>query len=220
MLSLRPIFTEKLTNGLFRYTAGIYNNSDRLVSDKRKVVDLGVKDAFVSAYLNGKRVPFSEGKRMQAEDSTVKMETENPIIFPDEEETAKVVTPAVEPQVVATTSTVQPFKNNVSSYPAATDENGVKLSEEGITFKVQIGAYSKQVPEDVAAKFSAITTWPVENKQIGGLFIYNIGNFSEARFAKALKEEALKIGITDAFVTVYKNGVKVYGAEAIEALSR
>ncbi|HOZ86709.1 MAG TPA: hypothetical protein PL029_03075, partial [Bacteroidia bacterium] len=41
LLNLKPIFTEKLTNGLFRYTAGIYNNADRLITDKRRVVDLG-----------------------------------------------------------------------------------------------------------------------------------------------------------------------------------
>jgi hypothetical protein len=221
ILSLKPIFTERLNNGLFRYTAGIYSNADRLITDKRKVVDFGVKDAFVSAYLNGKRIPFSEGKKLQAEDSTVKMEAETPIIFP-EAGTTETVAPAetAEPQVVAATTTVQPFKNSVSNYPTPTGDNGVKLNEEGITFKVQIGAYSKQVPEDVAARFSAITTWPVENKQVSGLFVYNIGNFSEARFAKALKEEALKLGISDAFVVVYKNGVKLYGAEASEVLSR
>lgn len=221
ILSLKPIFTEKLNNGLLRYTAGIYSNAERLIADKRRVVDFGVKDAFVSAYLNGKRIPFSEGKKLQAEDTTVKMEAENPIIFP-EAGTTEAATPreSTPSQTIVTTGTVQPFKNSVSSYPAPTEDNGVKLNEEGITFKVQIGAYSKQVPDDIAAKFSAITTWPVENKQVNGLFIYNIGNFSEAKFAKALKEEALKLGISDAFVVVYKNGVKLNGDEASEALSR
>ncbi len=220
LLNLKPIFTEKLNNGLFRYTAGIYSNADRLIGDKRKVVELGVKDAFVSAYLNGKRIPFTEGKQKQAEDSTVRMEAENPIVFP---EAGVVETPAVQAPAIlpaAGSAAVQPFKNNVNSYPAATEENGVKTNEEGLSFKVQIGAYTKQVPNDVAARFMSITSWPVENKQINGLFIYNIGNFSEARYAKTLKEEALKLGISDAFITVYKNGVKLYGSEAAEALAK
>lgn len=215
LLNLKPIFTEKLNNGLFRYTVGIYNNADRLITDKNKVVLFGVKDAFVSAYLNGKRIPFSEGKTRQAEDSTIKTLPEDPIVFPapaaGNENTSEQIAP---------TSTVQPFRNEVTTYPAATDSNGVKSTEDGITFKVQIGAYSKQVPEDVALKFSEIKSWPVENKQVNGLFIYNIGNFSAPSFAKALKEEVVKIGITDAFITVYRNGIKLYGTEAASLMSR
>jgi hypothetical protein len=81
LFNLKPIYTEKLPNGLYRYTAGIYNQSGKLLEDKRKVVDLGVKDAFVSAYYNAKRIPFAEGQKLQTENNNLKMETENPIIF-------------------------------------------------------------------------------------------------------------------------------------------
>lgn len=206
LLNLRPIFREQLTNGLYRYTAGIYNNTERLLTDKTRVVDLGVKDAFVSAYLNGKRIPFAEAKDRQVSDASIRMEPETPVIFPE--------AAAADLSGSPSTATVQPFTNEVREYPAATPDNGVKTNEEGICFKVQIGAFSKQVPNDVAAKFSAIKTWPVENKQINGLFVYNIGNFSEPKFAKALKEEVIALGINDAFITVYKDGQKLYGATA------
>jgi hypothetical protein len=212
LLNLKPIFREQLTNGLYRYTAGIYNNPERLLGDRTKVVELGVKDAFVSAYLNGKRIPFAEGKERQQGDTAIKMEQENPIVFPP----VNNQPPAIysQPATESTSEPVKPFTNNVTNYPSATPENGIKTSEEGISFKVQIGAFSKQVPEDVAAKFSAIKSWPVENKLIGALYVYNIGNFSEAKFAKELKEEVIKMGINDAFITVYKNGKKLYGSEA------
>ena len=215
--NLGPIFSEKLPSGLYRYTAGIYNDPERLLTDKRRVVDLGISDAFVSAYLNGKRISFAEGKDKKANDATIKLETENPIIFPEGGAVINTPAPTNTPPVVNTplennipTTTVKPFTNGVTAYPAATPENGVKPNEEGISFKVQIGAYSKQIPNDVAARFSAIKNWPIENKQINSLFIYNIGNFTDAEFAKSLKEQAVSIGITDAFITVYKDGKKVY----------
>jgi hypothetical protein len=225
LLNLKPIFTEQLSNGLFRYTAGIYNNVDRILNDKKKLSDLGLRDAFISAYINGKRISFNEGRERQAKDSTIKMEAENPIVF------SNIVLPNVPSEsapasgnqntnAVLNTSTVQPFTNGVNNYPTPTAENGIKINDEGITYKVQIGAYSKQVPKDVADKFSAIKNWPVENKQINALFIYNIGNFSSAKFAKTLKEEAVRLGITDAFITVYRDGKKVYGSEASDLLSK
>ncbi|MBA3664724.1 MAG: PD40 domain-containing protein [Bacteroidetes bacterium] len=221
LYNLRPIYTEKLPNGLYRYTAGIYNNTNKLVTDKSRVVDLGIRDAFVSAYINGKRVSFAEGKQKQ-QDTTTKMEPENPIVFTDASapvnNTAANVTPLN--NSTSNNTTVQPFSNGVTAYPAATPENGIKTTEQGISFKVQIGAYSKQVPNDVAAKFSSIKTWPVENKQINGLFIYNIGNFSDAKFAKTLRTEAVAAGIADAFITVYKDGKKLYGPEAAQYLNR
>lgn len=227
--NLRPIYTEKLPSGLYRYTAGIYNQSSKLLTDKRKVVDLGVKDAFVSAYYNAKRIPFAEGQKLQTENNKLKMEAENPIIFPgttappaNANTDANTTAPA---NATATTNppantNVPVFNNGVTQGPAATADNGVKTDEAGISFKVQIGAYKNQVPNDVASRFMSIKTWPVNNMMINGLYIYSIGNFNAPAFAKKLKDEAVALGITDAFVTVYKDGKKLYGAEALQYLNK
>lgn len=227
--NLRPIYTEKLPSGLYRYTAGIYNQSGKLLEDKRKVVELGVKDAFVSAYYNAKRIPFAEGQKLQAENNNLKMETENPIIFPGSTVSPANTTaantatsaPANNTTTNPTANTSVPvFNNGITQGPAATAENGVKTDDAGISFKVQIGAYKNQVPNDVASRFMNIKTWPVNNVMINGLYIYTIGNFNAPAFAKTLKDEAVALGITDAFVTVYKDGKKLYGAEALQYLNK
>ncbi len=223
LFNLSPIYSEKLPNGLIRYTAGIYKNTDRMVTDKNKVVSLGIRDAFTSAYLNGKRITFDEGKIKQ-QDTTTKMEPENPIVFPEGNNSVNNTpvnnTPVNNTPVNNNTPAVTPFTNGVTKYPDATPENGIKTSPEGVCFKVQIGAYSRQVPNDVAAKFSTIKTWPVENVKINTLYIYNIGNYTGAKFAKALKDEAVRAGINDAFITVYKDGVKLFGAEAVALMNQ
>ena len=238
LFNLKPIYTEKLPSGLYRYTAGIYNQPVKLLEDKSKVVALGVKDAFVSAYYNSKRIPFADGKKLQAENQNLKLEVENPIIFPNSgnqsvtvtnntstvSNTNEVITPAVNNAVSVPTSnnstSVKPFNNGVTSGPTPTADNGVKADEAGISYKVQIGAYKNQVPNDVAAKFLNIKTWPVNNVVINGLYIYTIGNFTGVSFAKKLRDEAVSIGITDAYITVYKDGKKLYGNEATQYLSK
>ena len=101
-----------------------------------------------------------------------------------------------------------------------TAENGVKVTEEGISYKVQVGAYKNKIPNDVASKYMSIKTWPVNNNTVNGLYIYTIGNFTGVSFAKKLKDEAVSIGISDAFVTVYKDGKKLYGTEASQYLNK
>ena len=217
---LKPVFTEQMTGGLFRYTAGIYNDADRVKQDRSKVVALGISDAFVTAYLNGKKISFAEARDKQTSDPTIKMQSQEPVIFGGTpENTAEAQPPANNPASVPA-PTVQPFSNGVSAYPAATSENGIKTAEEGICFKVQIGAYSKQLPPDVEASFLAIKNWPIENKVINGVYVYNVGNFSAVSFAKQLKDEVAKNGINDAFIVVYKDGRKLSPEESAQYLAQ
>ncbi|MBS1646997.1 MAG: PD40 domain-containing protein [Bacteroidetes bacterium] len=216
---LKPIYREQLPNGNYRYTAGIYNNLDKVKTDRVKVNALGISDAFVSAYHNGIRIKTTEAIDKINNDKNIQFPKENPIVFPNENNI--INTPINTPKETnnALPNNIQPFSNNATD-PTPTAENGVKTDETGITFKVQIGAYRKQVPQDVADTWLQVKTWSIKNNLVNDLYLYTVGSFSEARFAQKLKEEIVALGIKDAFVTVFKDGKKLYGAEAQQYFNR
>jgi len=211
--NLSPIFKEALPTGYYRYTAGIYSNFEKVKADRAKVVSLGITDAFIGGYLNGKRVSVNEA--VNAENPQFR--AEQPIIFGGTANAVAANTQTVNNQPA---SNVQPFSNGVTQAPAPTAENGVKATEDGVTFKVQIGAYKRQVPQAVADNWLKVKTWPVKYITINDLYLYTIGSFTERKFAKQLRDEVIGLGLTDAFVVVYKDGKKLYGAEAAQYLTR
>lgn len=54
---LKLLSFEITENGLYRYTIGNFENEDDAEAFKEAVRQMGIKDAFVSHYLDGKRVP-------------------------------------------------------------------------------------------------------------------------------------------------------------------
>ncbi len=213
LLNLEPVYREPLPNGNFRYTAGTYNSLEKVKSDRLKVNQLGIRDAFVSAYLDGQRISVAEAMKKQGE-GLVKMFPENPIRFPGNNNLVASET-VISPAVVTNTTTAQVFSNGVNNDPVPTADNGVKLTSEGIVYKIQIGVYSKAVPDNIAANWMKIKTWPVRNfTNDKGLIIYTVGSFGDFKNARKLLEQATADGITDAFITVYKDGKRLYGAEA------
>jgi len=258
MRDIKPIFTERLPNGVYRYTAGIYNNADRVRADRTRVIAAGFSDAFITAYLNGKRIPFGEGRTKQQNDPTIKMPAEDPVVIggvavpttnqpavapvtnpanttpPASANPVNVSTPAATenqppstPPVIAsggepfvvTGDAPEPedviaFSNFVTNYPEATAQNGIRTGDAGIAYRVEIGAFKTDVPEEVAAKYRKIRNWPVEHKYFNKTFIYTVGNFVTAANAQTLMEQCKSNGITTAVLTVYKDGKKLTGPEA------
>jgi hypothetical protein len=215
LLNLSPVFKEALPTGYNRYTAGIYSDYEKVKTDRARVNSLGIKDAFVGGYLNGQRVTVNESLDKVA--GNAQFLAERPIIFPTGGNTNNTQ-PTTNTQPA--NPNVQPFSNGVTEGPVPTASNGVKTTDEGITFKVQIGAFRNQVPKEIADNWLKVKTWPIKYSQVNDLYLYTVGSFTEASFAKNLKAEIVALGITDAFVTVFKDGKKLYGADAAQYLNR
>jgi hypothetical protein len=57
--NVTPINSERTASGLIRYTSGVYRTSGDANAAKKRIRDLGIVDAFVVAYLDGKKVAVS-----------------------------------------------------------------------------------------------------------------------------------------------------------------
>jgi epidermal growth factor receptor substrate 15 len=60
-----PIRGELLSNGITRYTAGVFLSFDNANGAKNDIRGLGYSDAFVVAYLNGQRIPLNRALNQQ-----------------------------------------------------------------------------------------------------------------------------------------------------------
>jgi hypothetical protein len=64
LFNITPLNSERTETDKIRYTTGVYLDMDLARERKDEAVSLGVKDAFVTAYLNGKRIPVREARAL------------------------------------------------------------------------------------------------------------------------------------------------------------
>ena len=64
LFNITPLNSELTETGKIRYTTGLFLDTEQARVRKDGTVQLGVKDAFVTAYLNGKRIPMREANAL------------------------------------------------------------------------------------------------------------------------------------------------------------
>ena len=58
--NITPLNSELMDDGKIRYTSGMFEDMNETIEYRKKMVGLGVKDAFIVAYFNGKRIPLDD----------------------------------------------------------------------------------------------------------------------------------------------------------------
>jgi hypothetical protein len=203
---ISPVSGETTAKGFIRYTAGLFFTCESADNAKKEIRTLGFPDAFVVAFMDGKRIPPPCGG-----DGTITLAT-------PEEKTDVTAQPSLttEPKVITMPVVTNPpvAKDNVTStvvpvVPKEIAESKDVTSLSGLFYTIQVGVYSNPVS---AAELNNVQ--PLYTENANGKVRYNVGVYDNIPQASEAKKIAINGGLKDAFMTIYYNGKRISMAEA------
>jgi hypothetical protein len=229
--NIQPLYTENANNKV-RYNVGIYNSIPLASEAKKIAINGGLKDAFMTIYYNGQRISMVEAATLTAQGVTPLASAPDINVLPTFKngggvqmnvQPKSVELPAVKNKQ-AQPATEKPVTTKKQAIPDATTPNVTPTKpaaaqtqevEPGIVFKVQIGAFSQEVPLEIANKFLKIAKKGIKNyKDENGLTIYTVGKYATYEEADKSRQEVAAEGLPDAFIVAYSDGKKIPVDEA------
>lgn len=66
MLNVNPLNAERTSNNTIRYSSGVYSSVTEATQAKNNIVDMGISDAFVTAYYKGERISVARARELAA----------------------------------------------------------------------------------------------------------------------------------------------------------
>ena len=235
--NLSPINSERTANGLIRYTSGIYKNLDEANAAKDRIRNIGISDAFVIAYHNGKKITVTQASdllKKGVETSSYQQPTntneqitnnkeqktnnnDNAQITNDNEQITNNNEQIVNNNEQITNNNEQTTVNNVSR-KISDEELQQKAAALNIVFKVKIGAYEEDVPTEDAAIFLKLSDKGVENFEKNNITIYTVGSFLDYKSALNYQIEITEMGIKNPSVIAFENDEIIPIETAIEKI--
>ena len=202
MKGVAPIDYERMQNGYVRHTFGKFDEYSQARTAQASIRRQGISDAFVIAYIDGQKVSFTEGieyqKRMQQ--SRIIAESSNDSSL----------------SKVQTSESREENLSNVEYAPLNLTTGTEENNAEGISYYVQIGAFSKSPDPEILSVFSKVAGDKIHVKfPREGLQIYRIGVFNSYEEAQNTLAEARSFGIVDAFIVAFKGDEQISSSEAI-----
>lgn len=205
-----PLMGEKTASGITRYTAGFFKDFTSGDSAKVEIRKLGYADAFVVAFMDGKRISVSEARKISGEDKLFigTTGTSNSQIEVRTDKFGNVYANG--------DNTLESSAKNVQTdLPSAfLDEEVEEVQNakeiKGLYYSVQIGVFSKPVKKGVFDNYGILLVDVLDN----GLLRYHVGNFKDISSALELKERISADQVSDAFVVAYNNGTRISISQA------
>jgi hypothetical protein len=214
---MKKLYSSIDETGAIKYNCGTYNSIADAKSAKEIILaNTNVKDAFIAAYYNGKRISLTKAsdllnKGVDAANSApvepATNNTNNPVNNSAPTAPEKIATPVntANPATDNTNKTTEGVKNN--SFEEA--------SKTRVIYTVQIASFSGELPVDTANKILMYASEGIEPYQEKhGLTTYYAGKFTDIESANALQQKLINQGFKQAFIVAYYLGKKISLQEA------
>ncbi len=236
--NVTPLNSEKIANGLIRYTSGVHKTLDDANSAKDRIRTLGISDAFVIAYANGNRVKVSEAlDYLKVSDNNSANESNN----------EENITNNIEPTTVIEPENITTSNNSVNEDSSSSSDNNtsstsnpvngsnnieeetsnttlekepidqVEIGKElNLEFKVLLGEYEDDIPVEEAAIYLRYSSKGMIIDDVDGKSVYTIGAYPDYPSALDMQLEMKEEGVVNPRVIAFKNGESIEVEEALE----
>ncbi len=197
LFNLNSLYFNRTNKGYYRYFSGKYSSESVAKSARDQIRQLGIKDAFVVAFQNGKRISLTAARKIEAD--------------------AKAKNIVINRKGASSKAVVAGAPKTKQNAVAVVDAN----AESGIVFKVQLGAYkgtrnSTQLKLINSMSENGISSYTTAS----GLTIYFTNSYKNYQEAKSAQARIRAAGHGDVFVVALQNGSKINIRKALDMMKQ
>ncbi len=184
LFGIKPLYHNRMDNGYWVYFNGIFKSISSAEENKNSVRSKGVKDAFVVAFKEGKKVGVSVARKALSQGNL--LPTDNDIIMLDD----------------AASKIDNQLKTIIKDQPRSTSKKK--------KYKIQIGVYSHPVSFEWLKNAMQLSDEQSINYFVSasGKYVYTLGEFKTHNTASKFNQQKVKKWIKDAFIVSFSNGKK------------
>jgi hypothetical protein len=197
---IKQLYSWTSDDGTIKYNSGTYSNAADAGAAKNIIVaNTAVKDAFVSAYYNGKRITTAQAKAL--------LNTGVQPVSP-----AAINTNGSDVQTPNNTSNVStnPVENTSSGNEEVDSNSFAFASQTRVIYTIRIASFTGQLPVRTVNKLLKYASDGIEpHKEAQGVTTYYGGKFSDYAPAEALQQKFIDGGFRKAIVVAYYHGKKI-----------
>ena len=196
--NLQPVSAETTRPGWLRYCVGLFKTFEPANLVKKELRKTGYKDAFVVAYLNGKRISLQEA-------NSIINRQENQLAYSGEMK--KEIGALRQLNVIPAVSKTGPKDHDEQLFYGNKTVPAIDNVEENLVlqYSVQVGVYRTANPPAILSSLEPIYSEALSR----GLYRFTSGRYENRSDAEAAKSNAINQGIKDAFVVAVKGSRNV-----------
>jgi len=227
LYNLSPLMYDAYGNGFIRHTCGKYYDFNIAIEEQNRIRQLGIKDAFVIAYVDGKRVNNYEAATLISKMETIPKDqiivTSTGRVQPNNRDNANLADNNNNNNNINNNNNninnnnnnINNNNNNINNNNPAINENRVTDNKPVIEYYIQLGVFKTDVNDIIKNSFRRLAGNNKLYKLTGNnSIVYRIGTYKSYNSAQAGLNNVRAGGVKDAFVVALIDGKRVDVATA------